>query len=33
MITSPKALSVPVDNVKEMLPLRPVAAPEYDPSH
>src|SRR5438132_12131563 len=33
MTTSPKALSPLADRVKEMLPLRPVAALEYDPSH
>src|SRR5207244_6569051 len=33
MMTSPKALSLPADSVKEMLPLRPVDALEYDPSH
>jgi len=33
MTTSPKALSPLAESVKEMLPLRPVAALEYDPSH
>src|SRR2546425_13169811 len=33
MITSPTALSPLAESVNEMLPLRPVAALEYDPSH
>src|SRR5439155_426317 len=33
MTTSPKALSLLAERVNEMLPLRPVAALEYDPSH
>jgi len=33
MITSPKALSPVAESVNETLPLRPVTALEYEPSH